>query len=229
MTRDRLPAAAVDTLSLPGRRQAPPTFPLPRRCHANAPTPPPHGRGRAPRRAGRRPRADRPVPAAGRRPAEAGTELPADLAMVPADALGFVHVRLADVWKHDALKEYRRIVEKAGPRALAALDAQFVPPPSTIDRVTAVALPPARGPPRARPSWRSWLSPRRSTRPRSAAAYLAGREAEEGRRQGVLRRRPERGGGPLPGRPDAGVRGRQDAAGVPRPAGEGRRRAVRRA
>ncbi|HVK15443.1 MAG TPA: DUF1559 domain-containing protein [Fimbriiglobus sp.] len=69
-------------------------------------------------------------------------DLPADLAMVPADALGFVHVRLADVWKHDALKEYRRIIEKAGPQALAALDSQFVPPPSTIDRITAVALPP---------------------------------------------------------------------------------------
>ena len=82
--------------------------------------------------------APRPAAAQGK----SGTELPADLALVPADALGFVHVRLADVWKHDALKEYRRIVEKAGPRALATLDEQFVPPPSTIDRITAVALPP---------------------------------------------------------------------------------------
>lgn len=66
---------------------------------------------------------------------------PADLAMVPADALGFVHVRLADVWKHEALKEYRKMFEKAGPRAIAALDEQFLPPPTTIDRATAVALP----------------------------------------------------------------------------------------
>src|SRR5690242_2661982 len=80
-----------------------------------------------------RPAAAQPQPA---------TNLPADLALVPADAAGFVHVRLADVWKHDAMKEYRKIVEKAGPQALAALDEQFVPPPSTIDRVTAVALPP---------------------------------------------------------------------------------------
>ncbi len=70
--------------------------------------------------------------------------LPADLALVPADALGFVHVRLADVWKTDAMKEYRKLVEKAGPQALAALDEQFVPPPSTIDRVTAVVFPPTR-------------------------------------------------------------------------------------
>ncbi|HET6574480.1 MAG TPA: DUF1559 domain-containing protein [Fimbriiglobus sp.] len=71
-----------------------------------------------------------------------GAALPADLALVPADALGFVHVRLADIWKHDAMKPYRRIVEKAGPNALAALDEQFVPPPSTIDRITVVVLPP---------------------------------------------------------------------------------------
>jgi hypothetical protein len=80
-----------------------------------------------------RPAAAQPQPA---------TNLPADLGMVPADAAGFVHVRLADVWKHDSMKEYRKIVEKAGQQALAALDERFVPPPSTIDRVTAVALPP---------------------------------------------------------------------------------------
>ena len=67
--------------------------------------------------------------------------VPSDLALVPADALGFVHVRLADVWKHESLKEYRKVFERAGPRAIAALDDQFLPPPTTIERVTAVALP----------------------------------------------------------------------------------------
>ncbi|MFO0847461.1 MAG: DUF1559 domain-containing protein [Gemmataceae bacterium] len=79
-----------------------------------------------------------PRPAAAQPPAAA--TLPPDLALVPGDALGFVHVRLADIWKQDSLKEYRDIFRRAGPKALASLDEQFVPAPSTIDRVTAVLL-----------------------------------------------------------------------------------------
>ena len=72
---------------------------------------------------------------------------PADLALVPADATGFVHIRLADVWKNEMFAEFRKTFEKAGPKALAALDAQFVPAPSTIDRGTAfVVLDPQKGP-----------------------------------------------------------------------------------
>ncbi|OWK34458.1 hypothetical protein FRUB_10429 [Fimbriiglobus ruber] len=71
----------------------------------------------------------------------AAGDLPADLALIPGDALGFVHVRVADAWKHESVKMYRQMFLKAGPKALAALDAQFVPPPSTVDRVTAIALP----------------------------------------------------------------------------------------
>jgi hypothetical protein len=63
-------------------------------------------------------------------------ELPADLALVPADAAGFAHVRLADVWKSDLMAGFRQTFEKAGPKAAAALDAQFVPPPSTLSRGT---------------------------------------------------------------------------------------------
>ncbi|OWK34457.1 hypothetical protein FRUB_10428 [Fimbriiglobus ruber] len=74
-------------------------------------------------------------------PAAAAGELPSDLALVPGDALAFAHVRVADVWKHESVKMYRQMFAKAGPKALAALDAQFVPPPSTVDRVTAIALP----------------------------------------------------------------------------------------
>jgi hypothetical protein len=63
-----------------------------------------------------------------------------DLKLVPTDALAFVHVQVAQVWKSDAMKEYRKVVEKAGPKALAALDTDFSPPPSTIERVTMVVL-----------------------------------------------------------------------------------------
>jgi hypothetical protein len=67
-------------------------------------------------------------------------DLPADLALVPADAAGFVHLRAADVWKSDLLSGLRQTFEKAGPKAIAALDAQFVPPPSTFSRATAFVL-----------------------------------------------------------------------------------------
>jgi hypothetical protein len=74
-----------------------------------------------------------------------GPGLPTDLALVHPDALGFVHVRVAEIWHNDALKQARDLLHKAGPRALAALDEQFVPKPSTVDRVTAVVLPPGNG------------------------------------------------------------------------------------
>ncbi len=66
--------------------------------------------------------------------------LPTDLALVPADAVGFVHVRLADLWRNEVMDGFRKTWEKAGPKALAALDAQFVPAPSTISRGTAFVL-----------------------------------------------------------------------------------------
>ncbi len=67
-----------------------------------------------------------------------------DLAAVPGDALGFVHVRVADVWKTDAMADIRKVFDKAGAKALGELDAQFVPAPSTIERVTMVVLPGAK-------------------------------------------------------------------------------------
>jgi hypothetical protein len=67
-------------------------------------------------------------------------ELPADLALVPADAVGFVHVRLGDLWKNEVMDGFRKTWEKAGPKALEALDKQFVPAPSTISRGTVFVL-----------------------------------------------------------------------------------------
>ncbi|QJW92691.1 DUF1559 family PulG-like putative transporter [Frigoriglobus tundricola] len=77
-----------------------------------------------------------PTPVAAAQPGE----LPADLALVPADAAGFVHVRLADAWKNEVMDGFRKTWEKAGPKALAALDKQFVPAPSAISRGTAFVL-----------------------------------------------------------------------------------------
>ncbi len=71
----------------------------------------------------------------------AAQALPADLAAVPPTALGFVHIRVADAVKHKAFADYRAYYDKAGAKAIAAFDGQFAPRPSSLDRVTLVALP----------------------------------------------------------------------------------------
>lgn len=75
----------------------------------------------------------------------AAQALPPDLALVPADAQGFVHVRLADIWKSEPFKEWRTTILKAGDQALAAFDKRFVPAPSSIERLTAILMPPGPG------------------------------------------------------------------------------------
>ncbi|MFL5342322.1 MAG: DUF1559 domain-containing protein [Gemmataceae bacterium] len=78
-------------------------------------------------------------------PLRAGDAVRPDLAAVPGNALGFVHVRVAELWKSDAFKDLRGMVEKAGSDALAAFDKRFVPAPSSIDRLTVVILMPDGG------------------------------------------------------------------------------------
>jgi hypothetical protein len=75
-------------------------------------------------------------------PAGPKAGLPADLAAVPNDAFAFAHVKLADVWKNDALKDVRDVLRKAGPMALEAFDRRFTPAPSTVERITAYKPPP---------------------------------------------------------------------------------------
>ena len=69
------------------------------------------------------------------------SELTTDLALVPGNAGAFVHVQVAKMWKNDAMKEIRKLAEKAGPKALKTLDADYKPMPSTLERVTMVMLP----------------------------------------------------------------------------------------
>ncbi len=71
-------------------------------------------------------------------------DLPPELAVVPGDALGFLHVRVADVWKGEAIKDLRKVIQKAGPEYLTMLDQRFVPAPSSIDRATVVFWMPAK-------------------------------------------------------------------------------------
>ena len=41
--------------------------------------------------------------------ADEPTSLPADLAAVPPNAMGFLHVKVADLWKSDFLKDFRAL------------------------------------------------------------------------------------------------------------------------
>jgi Protein of unknown function (DUF1559) len=67
---------------------------------------------------------------------------PPELAVVPNDAFAFAHVKLADLWKNDALRDARAILEKAGPKAIEAFDKRFTPTPSTVERLTVYMPPP---------------------------------------------------------------------------------------
>jgi uncharacterized protein DUF1559 len=61
-----------------------------------------------------------------------------ELAMVPADAVGFVHIRARDIWKAEEMADFRKVIERAGPEALKLIDDNFVPKPSSLDRATLV-------------------------------------------------------------------------------------------
>ena len=63
-----------------------------------------------------------------------------ELAMVPTDASGFIHIRARDIWKSEYLDQFRKAVDKAGPDSLKILDEGFVPAPSSLDRMTVVFL-----------------------------------------------------------------------------------------
>jgi hypothetical protein len=63
-----------------------------------------------------------------------------ELSLVPGEAFGFVHIRARELWQTEGFAELRKIVEKAGPKALEDLDKGFVPAPSSLDRLTLVAL-----------------------------------------------------------------------------------------
>jgi hypothetical protein len=58
--------------------------------------------------------------------------------LVPADAAGFVHVRVADLWRSEALSELRQILAKAGPGALQLLEQKYVPAPADVESVTVI-------------------------------------------------------------------------------------------
>lgn len=80
-------------------------------------------------------------------PRAAAGERPTGLEQVPADALLFAHVRLADVWKSEQLKDLREVIRRAGDDLLAAYDKRFVPAPSSLDRLTVYVSKPPEGRP----------------------------------------------------------------------------------
>ncbi|HEX3146959.1 MAG TPA: DUF1559 domain-containing protein [Gemmataceae bacterium] len=63
-------------------------------------------------------------------------KLPPDLALVPQDGMAFVHIRVAELWGHESLKDVRTILKKAGDEAIATLDKRFAELPSNVERIT---------------------------------------------------------------------------------------------
>jgi prepilin-type processing-associated H-X9-DG protein len=63
---------------------------------------------------------------------------PLDLSLIGNDHVGFVQIRLANLWKSDSFVPLRTLVEKAGPEMLGAFDQRFVPAPSTVERITLI-------------------------------------------------------------------------------------------
>ncbi len=59
-----------------------------------------------------------------------------DLQTIPVDAAMFFHVRAADVWKSDFLKDARELVAKAGADVLEAYAKRFTPYLGDLDRAT---------------------------------------------------------------------------------------------
>jgi hypothetical protein len=69
-------------------------------------------------------------------------ELPADLDLVPRDAVAFFHFRAADIWNAEWMADARHFLNRAGPEALKTFTQKFAPDPSSIDRITLVMLTP---------------------------------------------------------------------------------------
>jgi hypothetical protein len=79
-------------------------------------------------------------------------DLPADLALVPHDAVGFQSVRVADVWGDEGTKELRAQFVKDNPDFNKRLDKTIAVAPADVVRLTAVVL--EGRPPLAAPSSR---------------------------------------------------------------------------
>ncbi len=67
-------------------------------------------------------------------------ETPKEMGLVPADGFALVHVRLAELWQNEAMRELRDIVLEAGPEVLSGFDQRFSPRISSVERMT-VLLP----------------------------------------------------------------------------------------
>lgn len=55
------------------------------------------------------------------------------LTKVPADAIGFIHIKAGAVWKADMMAGLRDTLLKAGGPALEAFNKRFMPPPKSLD------------------------------------------------------------------------------------------------
>jgi hypothetical protein len=87
--------------------------------------------------ADQRDKASAPTPAPGAR-GTAEAALTGPLALVPSNAAGFVHIRLADFWSSQGFAELRHILGKSGREAWQLFEQKYVPAPSTMETLTLV-------------------------------------------------------------------------------------------
>jgi len=73
------------------------------------------------------------------------TDLPADLALVPPEAFGFISIRVAEIWNHEGTKEARTRLAKDEPDVFQQLEKGLGVSPADVERLTFV-MPRAPGP-----------------------------------------------------------------------------------
>jgi hypothetical protein len=73
--------------------------------------------------------------------AQSGAALTADIGAVPNDAIMMAHLRVAELWQTEPLRELRDMVARAGPRAFETYTKRFPISPALVERVTMFVLP----------------------------------------------------------------------------------------
>ena len=66
------------------------------------------------------------------------SKLPPDLALVPETGMAIIHVKVAELWGQESLKDVRDILKKAGDKAIASLDCAIrrLEAPANVERIT---------------------------------------------------------------------------------------------
>lgn len=65
---------------------------------------------------------------------------PEDFKLVPGNAFAVTHVDLKKLWDSEHSKDFRELLKRSGPKAIAELQRRFVPNVTTLESITAFAM-----------------------------------------------------------------------------------------